>query len=177
MERKENSRLICVGIITGPHGIKGNCKIKSFTEKPGNIRKYSPFTDIKGTETYKITSANMLKDHLIVHFLGINTRNEAENIKGLKLYVNENVLPPTVEDEFYYSQLVGLQVESIEGIVYGKVITVQNFGAGDLLEVSITEQQQVLIPFTKEIVPIVDVNAGFVKISPPEGLLVQIEKI
>ena len=119
----------------------------------------------------------MLKDHLIVHFLGINTRNEAENIKGLKLYVNENVLPPTVEDEFYYSQLVGLQVESIEGIVYGKVITVQNFGAGDLLEVSITEQQQVLIPFTKEIVPIVDVNAGFVKISPPEGLLVQIDKI
>ena len=175
MESKRKRQLICVGIITLPHGVKGNCKIKSFTERPENLKKYSPFTDVTGAKTYKITSATIRKDHLIVQFLGVDNRDDAERLKGSRLYVDEDILPPTAEDEFYYSQLIGLQVKSIEGIIYGEVVTVQNFGAGDLLEISITEQEQVLIPFTKEVVPIVDIGAGFIKILPPEGLLDQTE--
>ena len=164
-------KLICVGLITGAHGIKGDVKVKSFTEEPENLGKFGILTDKTGKKNFDIKVKHRTKEHLIVQFTSINDRNEAEALKGQNLFIFDSALPPTNDEEFYYAQLIGLKVQKMNGNEFGVVAGVQNFGAGDILEILSSNQEEFFIPFTKESVPIIDINDGFIAINPPEGLL------
>lgn len=162
---------VCVGRIAGAHGVQGLVRIASYTEEPLDIATYGPVTDEDGRRSFTITPIRMAKAHVVARLKGIDDRNQAEALKGVTLYVSRDALPDTDDDEYYWEDLVGLRAETVEGNVLGSVLSVQDFGGGTLLEVGESHRLSVMVPFTREIVPVVDLRAGLLAIDPPEGLL------
>jgi 16S rRNA processing protein RimM len=161
--------LVCVGVIAAAHGIKGEVKVKSFTQDAESIAAYGPLWDEGGTREFALTLKGAHKGALIAAISGVTDRNEAEALKGTKLYVPRSALPEPEEGEFYYADLVGLRAELADGTLLGTVVAVHNFGAGDVIEVK--GAQTLDIPFTAAVVPVVDIEGGRIVIEPPEGLL------
>ena len=160
---------ICLGVVTGAAGIKGEVKLKSFTQEPLGIGDYGPLFDKTGAKTFKIKSLRETKKAIIAKFAGINDRNGAEALIHQELYVPRTALPEAEDDEWYYSDLVGLEAHTPEGDVIGLVEAVHNFGAGDLLEIKLARTQQTeMIAFTNETVPKVDIAAKHVVIVWPD---------
>lgn len=172
-QKASSDDLVCLGVITGAMGIKGEVRIKPFTATPGGIAAYGKVRNEDGSLRFKIKRTRPIKQGLAAKFEGINDRNAAEALKGTMLYVTRAQLPDDMEeDEFYYTDLIGLDVESVDGSHLGTVSAVHDFGAGDLLEVALSETTKtVLIPFTKDAVPLVDLGGGKVVIDPPDGLM------
>ena len=149
--------LIVVGAIMGAHGVRGDVRVKSFTAEPDAIFEYTPFLDERGKILIDPKGARPAKDHFIIIPIGPKQKEEWDALKGTKLYVPREALPETEEDEFYIEDLVGLSVFSGGEEVIGTVKAVFNHGAGDLLEIQPHERgKPVLIPFTLEDVPVVD---------------------
>ena len=165
------SELICVGAVAGARGIKGDVRIKSFTDDPEAIGTYGPLYDKTGTETFDLKITGKAKGLLVGRIKGTPDRNAAEKLKGLQLFVPRDILPAPDDDEFYFSDLVGLRVEDLEENNLGTIQSVDNFGAGDVLEIVGVVQGGLMVPFTKETVPRVDITEGLVVIDLPEGLL------
>lgn len=163
--------LICVGVVTGARGIKGDVRVKSFTAEPEDLDRYGPLLDKTGLKTYGVKVTGVAKGQLIVRFKGVADRNAAEALKGTELFVPEDALPPPEEDEFYFKDLIGLRAELADGSAFGTITAVENFGAGDVLEISGPVKGGVMIPFTREVVPVVDLKGAKVVIIPPDGLL------
>ena len=166
----KKSQLICIGLIKGPHGVWGDVKIKSYTERPENFINYGPITNETGVEVFNIKLKKIHKKYLIARIAGITERRRAEEFTGLKLFAHQTSFPIPEDDEFYYSQLIGLRVFLPNGELLGKVSGVQNFGAGDLLEIEGTLQKDFFVPFTQDIVTDVNIKAGVITIDPPDGL-------
>lgn len=149
--------MILLAIIGAAHGIKGDVKVKTFTADPTNIMAYGPLRDEKGI----IYSLKLIKvtapDTVIVTIKGIADRNQAEALRGIKLYVDREQLPDLPEEEFYHSDLLGMVVEDLEGNEIGHVSAVNNFGAGDFIELIDSHQHLFTIPFTKEAIPHIQV--------------------
>jgi 16S rRNA processing protein RimM len=162
--------LVCLGVITGAHGIKGNVIIKSFTENQKDLFKYRPLTDATGTQNLDIQFIKFFKEQFLAKISGVTDRTSATGLKGLKLFAFQTSLPPTKSNEFYYSELVGLRVYLPCGEYLGNVTAIQNFGAGDLLNISNASNTEFLVPFTKDIVSEIDLTTGIINIDPPEGL-------
>ncbi len=159
---------VCVGAIAGAFGVRGEAKIKSFTDDPAAIATYGPLETEDATRQFDVKIARTIKGGFAVRLSGVTTREEAEALKGTRLYVDRTMLPAPEEDEFYYADLIGLKVEGADGALLGKVKAVQEFGAGDMLEyVPDRGGETVLVPFTREAVPVVDVANGRVIIDPP----------
>jgi len=164
--------LLCVGVITGPHGVRGQVRIKGFTENPKDIAAYGALSDQTGTKIFKIkVTGTAAKGALIASLSGIDNRNKAEEIKGQKLYVPRSALPEPDDEEYYHADLLGLAVHTVDGLELGVVRTIYDFGAGDVIEVENSERKVVVVPFTKAAVPVVDLAAGRLIVDPPEGLL------
>jgi 16S rRNA processing protein RimM len=162
---------VCVAQIGAAHGIRGEVKLWSFTADPLAIKEYGPLETEDGAARFKIESLRAAKDHLVVRFSGIDDRNAAERLTNLRLFVPRTRLPATDADEFYHADLVGLKAVDANGNEFGTVIAVQNFGAGDLLEIKIPDDSEtVLMPFTVTTVPTVDIAGGRIVIDPPQGL-------
>ncbi len=158
----------CLGAFAGAHGVKGETKIKTFTEAPENIADYGVLETEDGARRFTLKFVRLLKgDFIIASAPEIKSREDAESLKGVRLYVDRAALPEPEEDEFYLDDLVGLAVVDEAGAAMGKVKAVYNFGAGDLLEVAnIPGVKGVrLIPFTKAAVPAVDLEAGTVTVA------------
>ena len=155
-----SSKLICVGAIAGAFGVKGEVKLKSFTDVPQDCAKYGPLSDQSGKIILTPAKHRLVKNFVAVTAPEIKTREEAEALKSTKLYVSRDVLPEPDEDEFYFTDLVGLDVKSTEGKRVGSVIAVHEFGAGDMLEIKPKEGASFYHPFTKIAVPKVDISAG-----------------
>ncbi|GBF25124.1 ribosome maturation factor RimM [bacterium MnTg02] len=173
MAAASNTRL-CLGTIAGVQGVRGEVRIRTFTEVPNDIASYGVLKDETGARSFEIIAVRPHKDTMVVARLaGIENREEAAALKGVDLFIDRDHLPEqTEEDVWYYSDLIGLMGVGQDGTVLGEVVAVQNFGAGDLLEVRLMNSSQtVLIPFTEEVVPNVDIPAGEVTIIAPEGLL------
>lgn len=162
---------LLLGRVTGAHGIKGEVKVTSFTEVPEDIGAYGPLSGEDG-QIFVIESLRPLKGGAVAaRFAGISDRTAAEALKGTELYVERAKLPEPDEDEWYHADLIGLTAVSIEDEIIGKVAALQNFGAGDLLEIEPPNRSQhFFVPFTKAAVPIVDLNAGRVVVDPPEDI-------
>lgn len=162
--------LICVAAIAGAFGVKGEVKLKSFTQNPEDCLIYGPLLGEGGQVALTVTASRLHKDFVIVRAEEVVTREQAQDLKSTKLYVPREALPEPDEDEFYYSDLVGLEVKSTDGKRIGKVSAVHEFGAGDMLEIKPEDAPSFFHPFTKDAVPKVDITAGRVIIIPqPEA--------
>ena len=161
-----SSSLFCAAVITAAHGVRGQVKVKCFLEDPRNFKTYSPYFDENGEKIYRVQNARVSQNEtLVVGLEGITTRNDAESLKGAQLLMDRSALPALKEDTFYHQDLLGLTVKSQAGDVLGVIHALYNFGAGELLEVKTAEGSLEMIPFTKEMVPSVDLKAGKVVIS------------
>ena len=164
---------VCLGVIGAPHGVHGAVRIKSFTDESAAIAGYGALEDETGGRRFKlqVTGAAKGDGMIIAKLSGVDDRDRAEALRGLRLYLPRAALPPPGEDEFYYADLVGLAVETPDGSPAGKIVAVHDFGAGDVLEIAPDKGQPVLVPFSRAAVPVVDVAGGKVVIDPPDGLL------
>jgi 16S rRNA processing protein RimM len=170
-----SERRVCVGVVTGAHGVRGAVRLKTFTEEPKDIARYGPLEDEGGERQYKLRLTGSAKGVLIGNLTGIDDRGQAEALRGLRLYVPYTALPAPGEDEFYHADLIGLQAVLSDGTILGRVRAVHDFGAGDTLEIDRAEGQPVVVPFTRLVVPVVDVDGGRLVIEPPPGLLAPVE--
>ncbi|QOD37954.1 ribosome maturation factor RimM [Candidatus Wolbachia massiliensis] len=164
-----DNNLVCLGIITSPHGIKGAVKIKTFTEKPENISLYGEL--ISGGENYKVDLVSIIGDNLVIATIGgVNSRNQAELLRNKKLYIERNKLPElNDEDEFYQSDLVGMEVRLEDNKLYGYIKSIYNFGSGDILEISvISTKKNIMLSFSKEIFPHINMKEGYIILNMPE---------
>lgn len=161
-------KLIKLGTITGAHGIKGEVVIKPFGQDPLALNDYGPLKDESGSKTYTIKSLRLSKKTVIASIEEITDRDEAEANRGIILCTNRDNLPEPEEDEFYYSDLIGLEVRSENGEPFGKIKSIDNHGAGDIIEIMPQNSQATMhILFTQENVPEVNIKEGFLIVIPP----------
>ena len=166
------SDLVCVGSIAGSYGVRGEVRVKSFCAVPEDIENYSPLTDETGTERFPLVLTRAIKNGFAARLGGIETKEQADAINGLRLFARRNQLPSLPDDEFYHTDLIGLEVYDTGGTLLGRVKSVQNHGAADLLELHGPGlKATVLLPFTLEVVPTVDLDKGRIIADPPEGLI------
>lgn len=163
--------LVLLGAITGAQGLKGEVVMQVFTGDPQDIMSYGPLQSEDGSTQVQIEGLRPLKSGFAARLKGVTDRNGAEALKGIGLYVSREALGEAEEeDEFFQADLIGLEVRQGDAAI-GRVKAVQDFGAGDLLEIQLTGKKgTVLLPFTLEAVPEVSISGGFVRVSPPEGL-------
>lgn len=162
---------VCVGAIAGAFGVRGEVRLKSFCALPEDIAAYGPLWSEDGARHFEVMVTGQVKNGLSARLSGVATKEQADALRGVRLYAPRDALPNLPDDEYYHADLIGLEVTDTGGAVLGRVQAVLNHGAGDLLEVQgpgLTTT--VLVPFTLEIVPTVDLAAGRIVADPPEGL-------
>ncbi len=163
---------VCLGVVGRPHGVRGLVRIRPFTEDPRGIAAYGPLTDRKTGRVYEVSVANVAKGMVIARIEGIDDREAAEALGGVELWVSRGVLPEIDEEEAYYHHdIIGLKAVTGGGRAIGEVVGVENYGAGDLLELRTPDGRLVLVPFTRRCVPEVDIEGGRVVIEPQAGML------
>jgi len=167
--RGDSDERVLLGRISGAHGLKGEVKIATFTADPEDVAAYGPLTSADGSVTFEIASLRPTPGSAVIARLrGVADRNAAEALRGTELFVPRSVLPPADEDEYYHSDLVGLSAIAPDGEPLGEIVTVQNFGAGDLLELRLLKgRQTLLVPFESAHVPKVDLEAKRITIIIP----------
>ena len=160
----DKEKRVCLGVIVGVHGIKGEVKVKSFTEYAEDIDSYGPLEDKSGSRKFTVKVTGHSKELLRVKVKGTDDRNQAEELIGTELYVDRDVLPELEsEDEFYQADLIGLDVKLTDGSSVAEVAGIYNFGAGELLEIRLKSTGRLeMIPFTKAYVPEVNLEEGFI---------------
>jgi len=159
---------ICVARIGAAHGVRGAVKLWTFTEDPFAVTRYGPLSTKDGARSFEVAQAREAKDHLVATLKGVTSRNEAERLNGLELYVAREKLPATDDDEYYHADLIGLAAETTGGETLGKVIAIHNFGAGDIIEIAPSSGGTMLLPFSNAVVPTVDIAGGRVLIELPQ---------
>jgi 16S rRNA processing protein RimM len=162
-------RLVAVGIFGAPHGVRGEVRVKSYTDDPTSLGAYGELTDAAGARRFKISTLRSLKDDMVVVRLdGVADRDAAAALTGTELFARRENMPPPDEDEFYHADLVGLRAETAAGEEIGRVVALSNYGAGDILEVAPKGGGETLLfPFTKAVAPEIDVAGGRIVIAPP----------
>lgn len=163
-------RLILVGRVAGAFGVKGEVRITAYTEDPVALARYRDLRREDGSPGLTLTAGRAHKGALVGRAREIATREEAEALRGLQLYVPREALPAPDEDEFYLADLIGLAAVDPGGVELGRIKSVQNFGAGDLLEIARATGPTWWLPFTKEAVPEVRIADGVVvAVRPAEA--------
>ncbi|MCA0941537.1 16S rRNA processing protein RimM [Yangia mangrovi] len=164
--------MICVGVLGGAFGVNGEVRLKSYTADPEAIADYAPLTSEDGSRSFDLQITRPLKGGFAARLSGVRTKEEADALKGLQLFAPRDRLPDLPDDEYYYTDLIGLTVLDTGGAEIGKVKAVLNHGASDLLELIVPgASATVLLPFTRAVVPTVDLASGRIIADPPEGLL------
>lgn len=165
------SETVCLGAIAGAFGVRGEVRLKSFTARPEDIVAYGPLVSEDGRHSFEVTLTGQTSGALTARLSGIATKEQADGLRGVRLHVPRARLPALPEDEFYHADLIGLEVFDTGGAPLGRVRAVLNHGASDLLEIHGPGlSSTVLLPFTREVVPTVDLAAGRIVADPPEGL-------
>lgn len=166
----DNDRVL-LGEIGAAQGLKGEVRLRSYTQDPAAIARYGVLDDEHGRHI-EIESLRGTPKALIARIKGVTTREGAEALNRTKLYIARNRLPEREEEEWYHAELIGLAAVDRKGEPIGTVVAIQNFGAGDLIEVKPTSGGATMfVPFTRDIVPEIDVEGGRLTLVPPEGLL------
>ncbi|MEA2920563.1 MAG: rRNA processing protein RimM [Bradyrhizobium sp.] len=161
---------ICVARIGAAHGVRGEVKLWTFTEDPFAVKRYGPLLTQDGTRQFEVTQAREAKGHLVATLKGVATREDAERLNGIELYVAREKLPATDEDEYYHADLIGLAAVTPANEPLGRVVAIHDFGAGDIIEIAPPHGATLLLPFTNAVVPSVDVAGGRVVIELPEEI-------
>ena len=161
---------IAVGSIAGAFGVQGEVRLKSFCADPEAIADYGPLTGDNG-QIYDIDLSRAIKNGFAAWLTGVETKEDADALRGVQLFAPRDRLPATEEDEYYHADLIGLRVVDTGGTEIGTIRAVMDHGAGDLLEIQGPGlKSTVLLPFTRACVPTVDLAGGKVVADPPEGL-------
>ncbi|AXQ95016.1 ribosome maturation factor RimM [Cereibacter azotoformans] len=162
---------LCVGAIAGAFGVKGEVRLKSFCAEPSDIASYGPLFTEDGGRSFRVTLTRPVAGALGARLSGVATKEEADALRGVQLYADRDRLPSLGDDEFYHADLIGLEVRDTGGALLGRVHAVHNHGAGDILEVTgAGRREALLLPFTRAVVPTVDLSTGRIVADPPEGL-------
>ncbi|MBV8917683.1 ribosome maturation factor RimM [Bradyrhizobium sp.] len=161
------AQIICVAKIGAAHGVHGAVRLWTFTDDPFAIKRYGPLSTRDGARRFEIASAREAKGHLVATLKGVTTRDEAERLNGVELYVAREKLPATDEGEYYHADLIGLAAMTEAGEPVGRVVAIHNFGAGDIIEIAPSQGATMLLPFTNAVVPIVDIAGGRVVVKLP----------
>ena len=162
------SARVLIAQIGAAHGVRGEVRLKAFTADPLSVARYGALESEDGRQRFEIEALRPAKDVLVVRLKGVADRNAAEALKNLRLYVAREKLPDPGDDEFYVADLIGLAAERPDGASLGTVKAVHNFGAGDVLEIELSEGgATVMLPFTAATVPRIDVVARKIVIEPP----------
>ncbi len=157
---EQNQTRILLGHISAAHGIRGEVVIKAYTGNPVDIGAYGPLSDADRLHTFELSNLRVTKKGIIAHIAGICDRNAAETLRGTKLYVERSRLPEPDEDEIYHADIIGITVRREDGSEVGEIIAIQNFGASDLLEIRLKDEQRTeFVPFTQDFVPELDIAA------------------
>ncbi|MDT4841805.1 Ribosome maturation factor RimM [compost metagenome] len=165
MSRPENP--IQLAVIGAAHGIRGEVRVKTFTDDPLAIADYGLLYDGQG-KAYEVLEARSAKTVVVVRFKGVNDRNAAEALNGTELFIDRSQLPDDEldEDEFFQTDLIGLEALDSDGKSYGVVSALFDFGGGDLIELSLKGKRPMLIPFTEAAVPEIDFEKGTLRVDP-----------
>ena len=163
MAKLENP--VQMAVIGAPHGIRGEVRVKTFTGDPLALGDYGPLQAADG-RVFTVATVRPAKNVVVVRFREVGSREAAEAVTGTELFVDRSALPDDLdEDEFYHADLIGLAVRDETGEPVGKVVSVQNFGAGDIVEIVLSGRRTVLVPFTLAAIPEVSVRDGFIRID------------
>ncbi|MEK9661068.1 MAG: ribosome maturation factor RimM [Alphaproteobacteria bacterium] len=166
MAQQSSDQRVCVGIIAGAHGLRGLLRVRPFTDTPEDVAAYGPVETEDGTRSLSLSVANRLgKGLVLVRAEGVADRNAAEALKGTRLFVARDRLPAAEDDEFYYSDLIGLAAVDGDGVEIGRIRAVHEYGAGDSLEIAGADGSIATIPFTRAAVPQVDIAGGRVVVD------------
>lgn len=165
------SDLICVGAIMGAFGVKGEVRLKSFCAEPEAIADYGPLTNEDGSKTYDLKITRAVKGGFAARIKDIRFKDQADALRGVTLFVARSALPHLPDDEYYYSDLVGLDVIDTGGEKLGRITAVHDHGAGDMLEIKGKGiKGSALLPFTAANVPTVDIETRRIIVDPPAGV-------
>ncbi len=168
----DTARRVCLGAIAGAYGVRGDVRLKPFTADPEAIAGYGPLETEDGARSFEIRLTGLVKGGVSARLSGVETREAAEALRGTRLYAPRAALPaPDDAEEFYYADLIGLRVTALDGTALGRVTAVQNYGAGDMLEIApVGGGPTALLPFTRDTAPHIDLAAGELVADPPRGL-------
>jgi 16S rRNA processing protein RimM len=161
---------ICVAQIGAAHGVRGEVKLRSFTEQPEAFMSYGPLESEDGKRRFTIEALRPVKDHFVARLAGVGDRDAAAKLTNVRLYVPRDRLPPTEDaDTFYQADLVGLDAVTPDGAPLGTVKAVLNYGAGDIIEIARTDGggEPLMVPFTSAAVPTVDLANKRIVVVPP----------
>ena len=161
---------ICVARIGAAHGVRGAVKLWTFTDDPLAVKRYGPLATKDGARHFEVASAREAKGHLVATFKDVTTREAAERLNGVELYVAREKLPDTDENEYYHADLIGLAAVTSTDDPLGRVVAIHNFGAGDIIEIAPPHGATLLLPFTHAVVPTVDLAGGRMVIELPEEI-------
>jgi 16S rRNA processing protein RimM len=161
---------ICIARIGAAHGVRGAVKLWTFTEDPLAVQAYGPLVTKDGARQFEVTHAREAKGHLVATLKGVATREDAERLNGIELYIAREKLPATDQDEYYHADLIGLAAVSAADEPLGRVIAIHNFGAGDIIEIAPIKGATMLLPFTNAVVPTVDLAGRRVVIELPKEI-------
>jgi len=163
---------ISVGAIAGAYGVRGEVRVKSYCAVPEDLETYKPLTNEDGSRQFTLSIIRPIKNGFAARVTDVATKEEADDLRGTILFAQRDQLPNLPDDEFYHADLMGLEVYDTGGVLLGRVKTVQNHGADDLLEVQLAgTSTTTFLPFTKTAVPTVDLASGRMVADPPVGVL------
>jgi 16S rRNA processing protein RimM len=159
---------VMVGVIVGAHGVRGAVRIKPFTAEPAAVAAYGPVEDEAGGRRFSVRVIGEGKGVVVAKLEGVEDRDAADALKGLRLFVTRAALPAAGADEFYHADLLGLEAVTLDGNRLGRVRAVHEYGAGDSIELELADGGSLIVPFTKAAVPEVDLAGGRLVVDPPE---------
>jgi len=158
---------VCVAQFGAAHGVRGEIALRSFTERPADFSRYGPLSSKDGTRVFEIAGVRAVNDQFIVRVAGIDDREAAQALRNVELYVARECLPPSADDEFYHADLIGLAAVTPAGEALGSVRAIYNFGAGDVIEIAADAGEALLVPFTRQAVPVIEIAARRIVVDPP----------
>ncbi len=162
---------VAVAVVTGAHGVKGRVRLKTFTDEPVDVAAYGPLTDADGDRSFRVTVTGGAKEGVVAELSGVRDRDAALALKGTVLHADRSALPSLDDDEdFYHADLIGLAAETAEGQRIGKVRGIFDFGAGDVLDIKPAKGRAVMLPFTREAVPEIDLEGGRLVVVLPDEI-------
>jgi 16S rRNA processing protein RimM len=166
---------LCVARIGAAHGVRGEVKLWSFTQDPAAVATYGPLETQDGTRRFEIEALRPAKDHFVARIAGIASRDAAEQLRNIELYIPRARLPDLAEaDTFYHADLIGLDAVTAEGTQIGTVHALHNFGAGDIIEIMpLGSGEPLMLPFNETTVPKIDLEAKQIVIVPPTEIEAQ----
>ena len=159
--------LVCLGEVAGAHGVKGAVRIRSYAAVPADLASYGPLFDAHGERRFAVKVIGETRGALIVRIVGIDDRDAAEALKGTRLHVRRDALPEPEPESYYHVDLIGLEAVDVNGAAVGRVAAVHDLPAGDVLEIRQEGGGELMLPFTRAVVPAVDLRARRLVIDPP----------